>query len=145
MLIVCTAALLDIILNFKAYCWMRLSDIKRPFLKLFVAVFWVVALPACYVHSSEISTRMVNVINSKFGQRQKVPYLYTTAMIVYMLPNVVGTLFFLFPILRKCAENSRWRIIQNLLSWSEVRFSFISSVVAIFLTNKNLVYTCKAK
>jgi callose synthase len=104
---------------------MKLTDMRRPLLKLFVAVFWVVTLPVCYLHSSEISTRMVNVISSRLGQTGKVPYLYTAAVAVYMLPNVFGVLFFLAPFFKKQVENSSWWILQNLISWSEVSFFLI--------------------
>lgn len=114
------AVVLDVVLNFKAYTNMNKL---RLFLKLVVAVAWVIALPICYLHSWETESGILKVIKRWLNQTGKIqiPSLYITAVIIYLLPNVLGAVLFLLPFLRRWIENSNWRIFQILLWWSQVR------------------------
>lgn len=111
---------LDVVLNFKAYTNMNKL---RLFLKLVVAVAWVIALPICYLHSWETESGILKVIKRWLNQTGKIqiPSLYITAVIIYLLPNVLGAVLFLLPFLRRWIENSNWRIFQILLWWSQPR------------------------
>lgn len=112
---------LDVALNFKAYNSMKFSNMLRLSLKLIVAVAWVIALPVCYVHSWENPNGILKLIKNWLRQTGKIPSLYVTAVIIYLLPNVVGALLFLLPFLRTWIENSNWKIFQFLLWWSQPR------------------------
>ncbi|KAI5078937.1 hypothetical protein GOP47_0006608 [Adiantum capillus-veneris] len=109
---------LDVLLNFKAY-----SSVNklRLFLKLVVAIAWVIALPVCYAHSWDTPNGILKVIKTWLKQTGKIPSLYITAVIVYLLPNVLGALLFLLPFLRRWIENSNWRIFHYMLWWSQPR------------------------
>ena len=116
------AVMLDIALNFKAYHSFKLSNMLRLSLKLVIAVAWVIALPICYVHSWENPTGIIKVIKDWLRETGKIPSLYITVVIIYLLPNVLGAVLFLLPSLRTKIEKSNWKIFQFLLWWSQVSF-----------------------
>ncbi|KAL2498594.1 Callose synthase 5 [Abeliophyllum distichum] len=50
-----------------------------------------------------------------------VPPLYIMAVVVYLLPNLLAAVLFVFPMLRRWIENSDWLIVRFLLWWSQPR------------------------
>jgi callose synthase len=63
-------------------------------------------------------------IQGWLGKSWENSYLYVAAVVVYLVPNIVGGLFFLFPMLRRWIESSNWRIVRSLMWWSQVCFLF---------------------
>jgi callose synthase len=120
-LLISIAVILDIALNFKAYHSWKFSSVLRLLLKLLVAVAWVVVLPVCYLHSWENPTGILKLIKDWVRERDKIPSLYISAVIIYLLPNILGAVLFLLPSLRTLVEKSNWKIFQFLLWWSQVR------------------------
>ena len=114
------AVILDIALNIKAYHSCKFSNMARLLLKLVVAVAWVVILPVCYLHSWENPSGILKMIKDWLRQTDKIPSLYISAVIIYLLPNVLGAVLFLLPSLRTVVEKSNWKIFQFLLWWSQV-------------------------
>ncbi|KAH6557053.1 hypothetical protein KP509_1Z138200 [Ceratopteris richardii] len=109
---------LDVLLNYKAY---NSLNKLRLFFKLAVAIAWVIVLPICYAHSWETQNGIVKVIKDWLNQTGKIPSLYITAVIIYLLPNVLSALLFLLPFLRRWIENSNCWIFNALLWWSQPR------------------------
>ena len=118
------AVILDIALNIKAYHSCKFSNMARLLLKLVVAVAWVVILPVCYVHSWENPSGILKMIKDWLRQTDKIPSLYISAVIIYLLPNVLGAVLFLLPSLRTVVEKSNWKIFHFLLWWSQVSALF---------------------
>lgn len=126
-LFISIAVILDIALNFKAYHSWKFSSVLRLLLKLLVAVAWVVVLPVCYLHSWENPTGVLKLIKDWLRETDKIPSLYISAVIIYLLPNILGAVLFLLPSLRTLVEKSNWKIFQFLLWWSQVRQFYSSS------------------
>ncbi|MCO5578496.1 hypothetical protein L7F22_032339 [Adiantum nelumboides] len=111
-------AIVDIGLIFKAWRSMRKTDILRYVLKVFVATVWVIVLPVCYAHSWGNSTGLVSTFKDWLGQSQS-PSLYVTAILVYLAPDALNAVLFLFPMLRRAIEQSDVGIVQLLLWWDQ--------------------------
>ncbi|CAL0325192.1 unnamed protein product [Lupinus luteus] len=58
---------------------------------------------------------------SFFNEIKGIPALYSLAVALYMLPNILAALLFLFPMLRRWIENSDWHIVRFFLWWSQPR------------------------
>eukprot|EP01018_Ginkgo_biloba_P036440 Gb_08787 [translate_table: standard] len=76
---------LDIVMNFPGYRSMKFVTMLRYFLKLLIAVAWVIILPTCYVHAWEKPSGIIRTIKIWLGQTGKMPSLYITAVILYTL------------------------------------------------------------
>ncbi|KAJ7539818.1 hypothetical protein O6H91_11G110100 [Diphasiastrum complanatum] len=106
--------LLDIIFNLRAYHSLKYSEMLRLLLKLLVAAAWVVILLVSYVQSWQTSNRLTIPSGSR-------PSSYMLAILAYLVPNVLGVVFFMLPMLRRWIENSNWRIMRLMLWWSQSR------------------------
>ncbi|GAU38073.1 hypothetical protein TSUD_318670 [Trifolium subterraneum] len=114
-------SILDLSLNFPVYHRWRFTDVLRNILKVIVSLFWVIILPLFYVHSFDGAPDFVKQLLSFVHQMKGIPPYYILAVGVYLIPNVLGTFLFLFPMLRRWIENSDWHIIRLLLWWSQPR------------------------
>ncbi|KAG5035906.1 hypothetical protein JHK87_010816 [Glycine soja] len=114
-------SILDLALNFPGYHGWRFTDVLRNFLKVIVSLFWVVALPLFYVHSFKGAPDFIKDMLSFTDKIKGIPPLYMLAVAVYLLPNLLAAILFLFPMLRRWIENSDWHIIRLLLWWSQPR------------------------
>jgi callose synthase len=123
----------DIGLSFKAWQNIKYFDVLRYVLKVMVALAWVIALPVCYAHSWGDSNGLVSILENWFGKSQS-PSLYVTAVLVYMIPDAVSALLFLFPMLRRAIERSELTIVKLLLWWAQV-----NSILYVFKASFYLV------
>ncbi|XP_057966118.1 callose synthase 5 [Malania oleifera] len=114
-------SVLDLVLNFPAFHRWRFTDVLRNLLKMLVSLAWTIILPLCYVHSFSTFTGTIKDVLSFLGQVKGIPPLYIMAVAIYLLPNVLAALLFIFPMLRRWIENSDWHIIRFLLWWSQPR------------------------
>ncbi|KAG9129306.1 hypothetical protein Leryth_015685 [Lithospermum erythrorhizon] len=115
-------SILDLVLNFPGYLRCKFTDVLRNILKIIISLAWTVALPICYFHqSSSFKFAKIKDILSFLDNIKGVPSLYIMAVALYLLPNVLAALLFLFPMLRRWIENSDWRVIRLLLWWSQPR------------------------
>lgn len=62
-------------------------------------------------------------------QLKGIPPLYIMAVVLYLAPNVLTGLLFLFPMLRRWIESSDWLIIRILLWWSQVQNQIIHKLL----------------
>ncbi|KAK7350887.1 hypothetical protein VNO77_09920 [Canavalia gladiata] len=114
-------SILDLVLNFPGYHRWRLTNVLRNILKVVVSLFWVIILPLFYVHSFKGAPEFVKNLLSFVRQVKGIPPLYIFAVAVYLLPNLLAAVLFLFPMLRRWIENSDWHIVRFLLWWSQPR------------------------
>ncbi|KAL0723316.1 hypothetical protein Bca4012_037915 [Brassica carinata] len=98
----------------------KFTEILRNILKIVVSMAWCVVLPLCYAQSVSFAPGMLKQWLSFLPRVKGVPPLYILAVALYLLPNVLAAIMFIFPMLRRWIENSDWHIIRLLLWWSQV-------------------------
>lgn len=113
-------SMLDLFLNFPGYHKRRFTAVMRNVLKTIVSLAWAVILPFLYMRSGSPIT-LPDDLNKWLGQVKGLPPLYIMAVALYMLPNLLAAVLFIFPMLRRWIENSDWHVIRFLLWWSQPR------------------------
>lgn len=119
--------MLDFFLNFPGYHRWKFTAVMRNVLKTIVSLGWAVVLPFLYIRSGSLIT-LPDDLNKWFGQVKGLPPLYIMVVALYMLPNLLAAVLFIFPMLRRWIENSDWHVIRFLLWWSQVLHLFSSYV-----------------
>jgi callose synthase len=114
-------AMLEIILNWKAWKSLECSQRIRCLLKFVVAIAWLIILPITYSSSIQNPTGLVKFFSSWIRNVQS-ESIYNFAVALYMLPNILSALFFIFLPIRGILERSNSRIIRFFLWWTQVRF-----------------------
>ncbi|KAL8170910.1 hypothetical protein V2J09_022714 [Rumex salicifolius] len=114
-------ALLDVILSWKARHSMSIHVKLRYILKAVSAAAWVIVLPVTYAYSWENSSGFSQTIKSWFGSNGSVPSLYILAVVIYLSPNMLSGLLFLFPFIRRALERSNYKIVMLMMWWSQPR------------------------
>ncbi|KAJ4776414.1 glucan synthase-like 3 [Rhynchospora pubera] len=114
-------AVLDIVLSWKARRSMSLAVKLRYVLKLISAAAWVVILPVTYAYSWEHPSGLSRVIKSWLGNGQSQQSLYILAVVVYLSPNILASVLFLFPFIRRFLESSNNSIITFMMWWAQPR------------------------
>nr|ACV04900.1 callose synthase 5 [Arabidopsis thaliana] len=114
-------SVLDVILNFPGFHRWKFTDVLRNILKIVVSLAWCVVLPLCYAQSVSFAPGKLKQWLSFLPQVKGVPPLYIMAVALYLLPNVLAAIMFIFPMLRRWIENSDWHIFRLLLWWSQPR------------------------
>lgn len=92
----------------------------RYILKVVSAAAWVIVLSVTYAYSSESPTGLARTVRSWFHNNQDAPVLYILAVAIYLSPNVLAALLFLFPIIRRFLERSNYKIVMVMMWWSQV-------------------------
>lgn len=126
---------LDLVLNFPGYHRWRFTDVLRNILKIIVSLAWVIILPLLYFQSKSPINFPFKDLMKWLKQIKGVPELYILAVILYLLPNLLTVVLFLFPMLRRWIENSDWHIIRLLLWWSQVLNHSLILQIFVFLLN----------
>ncbi|CAN6245484.1 unnamed protein product [Urochloa humidicola] len=114
-------AILDIILSWKARKNMSLVVKLRYILKLLSAAAWVVILPVTYAYTWENPTGLARTIKSWLGDGQNQPSLYILAVVIYLAPNILSAILFLFPVIRRALERSNLKFVTFVMWWSQPR------------------------
>ncbi|XP_023641334.1 callose synthase 5 [Capsella rubella] len=114
-------SVLDVILNFPGFHRWKFTEVLRNILKIIVSLAWCVVLPLCYAQSVSFAPGKLKQWLSFLPQVKGVPPLYIMAVALYLLPNVLAAIMFIFPMLRRWIENSDWHIFRLLLWWSQPR------------------------
>ncbi|CAL9196161.1 unnamed protein product [Musa hybrid cultivar] len=113
-------SVLDLVLNFPGFHRWKFIDVLRNFLKILVSLVWAIILPLVYIDSPNINLPW-NELSKWLHQLNGVPPLYIMVVVLYLFPNILAGILFLFPMLRRWIENSDWHIVQLLLWWSQPR------------------------
>jgi len=111
-------AMLEIILNWKAWKSLECSQRIRCLLKFVVAIAWLIILPITYTSSVQNPTGLVKFFSSWIRNVQS-ESIYNYAVALYMLPNIFSALFFIFLPIRGILERSNSRVIRFLLWWTQ--------------------------
>lgn len=112
---------------------MSLAVKLRFILKLISAAAWVVVLPVTYAYTWENPTGLAKTIKGWLGDGQNQPSLYILAVVIYLSPNILSALLFLFPLLRRILERSNLKIVTFMMWWSQV-FSLTSSLFMLWIS-----------
>lgn len=108
-------------MNPPGYLRWKFTVVLRSILKIIVSLSWSIILPMCYlIHTKSFSFFGFQDSLSFLDKLKGVPPLYIMAVALYMLPNLLTAVLFVFPMLRRWIENSDWLIIRFLLWWSQV-------------------------
>lgn len=123
--IMCVTAILDLVFGWKARRSMSFAVKLRYVLKLISAAAWVVILPVTYAYTWENPTGLARTIKSWLGDGQNQPSLYILAVVIYMAPNILASMLFLFPFMRRFLESSNVKVITIMMWWSQVAFHLL--------------------
>lgn len=115
------AGILDLVINFPGFHRWKFTDVLRNILKVIVSLAWAIVLPVCYLHTFKMASEKFRDVLSFLNTLRGIPPLYIMAVALYLLPNLLAAVLFIFPMLRRWIENSDWHIIRFLLWWSQVR------------------------
>ncbi|KAL8507919.1 hypothetical protein ACS0TY_018463 [Phlomoides rotata] len=111
-------AVLDIVLSFNAWRSLKFTQILRYLLKFAAAVFWLIVMPVTYSSSVQNPSGIIKFFNNLGGHWQT-QSLYNYCVAIYLVPNLLAAMLFLFPFLRRSMERSNWRVINILMWWSQ--------------------------
>ena len=116
------------VLGWKARGTMPFYVKLRYILKVISAAAWVVILPVTYAYSWENPPpRLAQTIKNWFGSNAHSPSLFFLAVVLYLSPNMLSTMLFLFPFIRSALERSNYKIVMLMMWWSQVCYkSFVS-------------------
>ena len=115
------AAVLDVVLNWKARQCMPFYQKLRYLLKVVSAAAWVVILPVTYAYTSKDPAGLAQTIKGWFGNSSGSPSLFILAVVVYLSPNMLAAVLFLFPFIRRYLESSDYRVVMLMMWWSQPR------------------------
>jgi len=127
------SAALDVVLSWKARQSMSFYVKLRYILKVISAAAWVVILPVTYAYSWDNPPGFAQTIKSWFGSNASSPSLFFLAVVIYLSPNMLSAVLFLFPFIRRYLERSDYKIVMLMMWWSQVWE---------FLVNASLVACC---
>ncbi|XP_022896502.1 callose synthase 1-like [Olea europaea var. sylvestris] len=114
-------AVLDIIMSWKARLNMSLHVKLRYILKVVSATVWVIVLPVTYAYSWKNPSGFAQAIKNWFGNGDGSPSLFIIAVLIYLSPNMLSALLFLFPFIRRSLERSDYKIVRFMMWWSQPR------------------------
>lgn len=114
------AAALDIILSWKAWGSMEYTQIFRYLLKFAVATAWIIILPIGYSSSVQNPTGLIKFFSNWVGNWRN-QSLYSYAVVIYMIPNILAALLFMLPPLQRAMERSDLGIVNLLMWWAQAR------------------------
>lgn len=120
-------------MSWKALHSMSVHVKLRYILKAVFAAVWMIVLPVTYAYSWSNTTGLAQTIRSWFGNGQSSPSLFIMAVLIYLSPNMLSTLLFVFPFIRLRLEKSNNMIVSLIMWWSQVYWT-ISSIKMILIT-----------
>ncbi|KAL5722920.1 Callose synthase 5 [Ranunculus cassubicifolius] len=114
-------SILDFVLNFPGYHRWKFTDVLRNVFKIVVSLAWLIVLLVFYMKSLPVLPKNIKDLLTRLPQVNSMPPLYIVAVVLYLLPNILAAVIFIFPMLRRWIENSDWHIVRFLLWWSQQR------------------------
>ncbi|KAL5549544.1 hypothetical protein UlMin_004775 [Ulmus minor] len=114
-------AILDVILSWKARQCMSIFVKLRYILKAVMAAAWVIILPVTYAYSLKNPPGFAQTLKNWFGNGQRSSSVFFLAVFIYLAPNMLSLLLFLFPFIRRYLERSNYKIIMLMMWWSQPR------------------------
>nr|XP_017246674.1 PREDICTED: callose synthase 2-like isoform X1 [Daucus carota subsp. sativus] len=114
-------AILDVVMSWKARHSMSMHVKLRYIFKAVSAAAWVIILPVTYAYSWKNSSGVAETMQNWFGTSQSSPPLFILAVFIYLSPNLLSALLFLFPFIRRRLERSEYKIVRLIMWWSQPR------------------------
>ncbi|XP_027158791.1 callose synthase 2-like [Coffea eugenioides] len=114
-------AVLDVIMSWKAWHNMSPHVKLRYVLKVVSAAAWVIVLPVTYAYSWKNTAGIAMTIRNWFGNGASSPSFFIIASLIYLSPNMLSGLLFLFPFIRRNLERSDYKIFRLIMWWSQPR------------------------
>ncbi|TKY49513.1 Callose synthase 2 [Spatholobus suberectus] len=114
-------AILDIVLCWKARKVMSLHVKLRYIFKAISAAAWVIVLPVTYAYSWKNPSGFAQTIKNWFGNGTGSPSMFILAVFIYLSPNILSALLFVFPFIRRYLERSNTGIVKLMMWWSQPR------------------------
>nr|QUE41922.1 callose synthase 3 [Fragaria x ananassa] len=114
-------AVLDVILSWKSRRSMSFHVKLRYIAKVISAAAWVIILPVTYAYTWENPPGFAQTIKGWFGNNSNSPSLFILAVVIYLSPNMLAGVLFLFPFIRRFLERSNYRIVMLMMWWSQPR------------------------
>lgn len=94
----------------------------RYVLKAGAAAGWVIVMPVAYAYSWKNASGFALTIKNWFGgHSHNSPSLFIVAILIYLSPNMLSALLFLFPFIRRYLERSDFKIMMLMMWWSQVQ------------------------
>ncbi|KAI5424569.1 Callose synthase 3, variant 2 [Lathyrus oleraceus] len=93
-------AILDVILSWKAQRSMLMYVKLGYILKVVSSAAWVIVLSVTYAYTWENPPSFAQTIQSWFGSNKHSPSMFIMAVIVYLSPNTLAAILFMFPLIR---------------------------------------------
>ncbi|KAB1224868.1 Callose synthase 2 [Morella rubra] len=114
-------AVLDLILSWKARKNMPIYVKLRYVLKAISAATWVIIFPVTYAYIWKNPPGFAQTIKSWFGNSPSSPSLFILSVLIFLSPNMLATILFLFPFIRRFLEGSNSKIVMLMMWWSQPR------------------------
>ncbi|XP_051148401.1 callose synthase 1-like [Andrographis paniculata] len=114
-------ASLDVVMSWKARMSMSLHVKLRYILKVVSAAAWVIVLTVTYAYSWKNPPGFAQTIKNWFGNGSGSPPLFIVAVLIYLSPNMLSALLFLFPLIRRNLERSDYKVVRLMMWWSQPR------------------------
>ncbi|KAM1064683.1 hypothetical protein TB2_028228 [Malus domestica] len=114
-------AVLDLILSWKARQSMSFFVKLRYVLKAVSAAAWVIVLPVTYAYSWKDPPGFARTIKNWFGNGPSSNSLFILAVVIYLSPNMLSGLLFMFPFIRRFLERSNIKLVMLMMWWSQTR------------------------
>ncbi|XP_027342248.1 callose synthase 2-like [Abrus precatorius] len=114
-------AILDIVLSWKARKVMSLHVKLRYIFKAISAAAWVIVLPVTYAFSWKNPSGFAQTIKNWFGNGTGSPSMFILAVFIYLSPNILSGLLFVFPFIRRYLERSNNSLVKFMMWWSQPR------------------------
>ncbi|KAI4323334.1 hypothetical protein L6164_022949 [Bauhinia variegata] len=111
--------ILDIVLSWKARKSMPVHVKLRYICKAITAAAWVIILPITYAYSWKNPSGFAQTIRGWFGNSATSPSMFLLAIFIYLSPNMLSALLFMFPFIRRFLEKSNNKLVMFLLWWSQ--------------------------
>ncbi|KAK6164246.1 hypothetical protein DH2020_001110 [Rehmannia glutinosa] len=130
-------AILDVILNWKARRSMSFHVKLRYIFKVVSAAAWVIILPVTYAYTWENPPGFAQTIKSWFGNSSSSPSLFILAVVIYLSPNMLAVLLFLFPFIRRFLESSNYKIVMLMMWWAQIKplVGPTQAIMGVHITN----------
>jgi callose synthase len=94
----------------------------RYVMKVGAAAVWVVVMAVTYAYSWKNASGFSQTIKNWFGgHSHNSPSLFIVAILIYLSPNMLSALLFLFPFIRRYLERSDYKIMMLMMWWSQPR------------------------
>lgn len=114
------AAILDVILSWKARKTMSFHVQLRYILKVITAAAWVIILPVSYAYGLKNPSGFAQTMKNWLGSGPGSSSVFIMAVVLYLSPNMLCVLLFLFPWFRRFLERSNHMIFKFLMWWAQV-------------------------